>query len=330
MKYYIYLSQAKIDMLYHQATRKRDNVSVKGGINIGVLSIETESSREISLYDKLDVIINEMDDIGDVYSDAEYVQGKVVMGWNARNKLNRDSNATYWIGESFDNDGVLNKILLIGSQHHILGNSNNTDFCYSTSYIDAFLNDIEKNIDFDTLEYKSKSSQSEIQSERDKRMIENLKEKNVSISDIQRCINAPYLTNFIDEFSERHNGTFQEYEFVAKLLYSEIKLDDAGNMIRYAIATPIYVSLTPRINPRVSIESGIKKYILTTAEFQQYKLHNFSTIHLLLKRNGLDETKFTEEMKLQYEKSNGKTDKFDREKFISKAVDIVKKYFYII
>ena len=159
MKYYIYLSETKIDMLYHQIIRKKDSISVKSGINIGVLSLEAESSKETSIYDKLAVIIDEITDIGDVYSDAEYVRGTVTMGWNTRNKLNRDSNATYWIGESFDNDGILNKILLIGSQHHIIGNAKNDDYCYSTSYIDAFFNDIEQRIDFDTLEYKNESSQ---------------------------------------------------------------------------------------------------------------------------------------------------------------------------
>lgn len=269
-------------------------------------------------------------DVGNMYSDTDYIQGNLAMGWNARNKLNYRSNATYWLGESLDEDGILNKILLIGSQHHIIGNEKSDDYCCSTSYIDSFFNDIEKRLNFDTLEYTSRFGESEIQSENDKKVAEEMKAINSSISDIKWITNRPYLADYIDRFSMCHNGIFQEYEFVAKLLHSEIKIDDNGHMIRYAIATPIYVALSTQINKRLIIDGGIKKYVISRDEYEQYKIHEFRTINLLLKRNGLDEENFTKEMRDVYgmEKYN-ETGIFDKDKFITEAVDIVKKYFYI-
>lgn len=330
MKYYVYISKTKIEMLYSQIISKEKDVSFKGRMNIGILSLEAESNDKVSIYDKLGIVINGIADVGDVYSDADYIQGTLVMGWNARNKLNYDSNATYWIGESWDNDGILNKVLLIGSQHHIIGNEKSDDYCYSTSYIDSFFNNIEYRLNFNTLEYENEFGQSEISSEKDREEIEAMKAKNIPISGMQRVINSQYLANFIDEFSKWHNGIFQEYEFVAKLLHSEIKIDDNGDMIRYVIATPIYVALHSQVNKRIIMDGDLKKYILTKTEFEQYKMHDFKTIHLLLKRSDLDEENFTKEMKLQYKKCKEETTNFDRESFIQKAIEIVKRYFYVI
>lgn len=330
MKYYVYISQSKIDLLYDQITSQKKDTIVKGGINIGILSVETEFNSNPSLYDKLDIVVKAIPDISDMYSDADYIQGTLAMGWNARNRLNQRSNATYWIGESLDTDGILNKILLIGSQHHIIGNEKSDDYCYSTSYIDAFFNDIENRINFNTLEYTPKFGESEIESENDKDIVKMIKSRNFSISDMKWTINHPYLADFIDEFSEWHSGIFQEYEFLAKLFHSEIKIDDSGHMIRYAIASPIYVAISTQINKRVILDGKNKKYIISQEEYEQYKIHDFSTIHLLLKRSGLDEENFTKEMKDEYKKCNGRTESFDRDKFIANADKIVKKYFYLL
>lgn len=330
MRYYVYISKTKIEMLYDQVINKEKEGSFCGGITLGMFSLESKVNHTASIYNKIDAVIKEIDDIGDIYSDTDYIRGTLTMGWNARNRLNSSSNATYWIGEFWDNDGILNKILLIGSQHHIIGNEKSDDFCYSTSYIDAFFGNIERRLDFNTLEYENKYGESGIQSKKDKEEILRLKADKMSISDIQMCFKPSYLTKYIDEFSEWHNGIFQEYEFVAKLLHSEMKIDNTGNTIRYVIATPIYVALESQINRRILMEGGMKKYILSKAEFEQYKIHDFSTIHLLLKRNDLDEESFTKEMKLEYKKSKGRTDEFNREEFIQKAIVIVKKYFYVM
>lgn len=330
MKYYVYISQSKVEMLYNQITSRKKDIAVSSGINMGILSVEIKPNRNLSLYDKLDAVIEEIPDIGDLYSDADYIQGALAMGWNVRNKLNYSSHATYWIGETWDNDGILNKILLIGSQHHIIGNQKSDDYCYSTSYIDSFFNNIEKSIDFNTLEYSNRYAIIGVQSDENKEMIEMMKSENISISDIKEAINKPYLADFIDEFSEWYNGIFQGYEFLAKLFHSEIKIDDNGHMIRYAIASPIYVTLSTQIARRVIMDGSIRKYIISKDEYEQHKLHDFYTIHLLLERNGLDAESFTKEMKDEYSRCNGRTEDFDRERFISNAENIVKKYFYIV
>ena len=138
MRYYVYISKTKIEMLYDQVINKEKEGSFCGGITLGMFSLESKVNHTASIYNKIDAVIKEIDDIGDIYSDTDYIRGTLTMGWNARNRLNSSSNATYWIGEFWDNDGILNKILLIGSQHHIIGNEKSDDFCYSTSYIDAF------------------------------------------------------------------------------------------------------------------------------------------------------------------------------------------------
>jgi len=329
MKYYVYVSQTKIEMLYNQIIQKKD-IAVRGGINFGVFSVEAESNSNPSLFDKLDMVIQEISDIGDMYSDVDYIQGTLAMGWNARNRLNCDSNATYWIGESVDDDGILNKILLIGSQHHIIGNEKSDDYCYSTSYIDQFFNNIEEKLNFDTLEYSSRFGGSEVMADKYKKLIEQLRAKDISFSDMKVIINKPYLADFIDEFSTWHQGIFQRYEFLAKLFHSEIKIDDLGNMIRYVIASPIYVALSTQVDKRVIMDEEIKKYIISKDEFEQYKIHDFFTIHLLLKRNGLDYKSFIKEIRDEYDSNYGGTKKFNRDKFIKNAENIVKKYFYII
>lgn len=47
MKYYVYISQSKIDMLYNQIISQNKDISFKSGINLGIISIEAESNSKI-------------------------------------------------------------------------------------------------------------------------------------------------------------------------------------------------------------------------------------------------------------------------------------------
>ena len=130
MKYYVYLSKSKINMLYEQI----DNCveiehTKKGKITTGVFAGDVSSTEKkaTTLSQRLDKIIENANDFGDISFDNEYATNKLSMTWT---HINSDD-ITYWTG-IIDDESITTKLLLIGSAHNIIGN--NEEKCKGYSY----------------------------------------------------------------------------------------------------------------------------------------------------------------------------------------------------
>lgn len=343
MRHYVYISESKVNMMYGQINKGEDEIeySVEGGAAIGIASGKgtKKVKRSANIYNKLNSILKKLGDVGDIYSDKEYISGKMVMSWNARYKINSDSNSTYWIGEIMNTDGTITKILLIGSYRNIIGNNNCSNYYCSTSYINAFFNNIlEKNIDYNTLEGNDMLN-GEHTSKDDSELISIVHGRSNPISEettdsLKLVINSPFLAEYIDKLSNQYYGEYCDYEFTAKLLHSELKIEDDDTIARYVIATPIFVSLFTQQSRRIITVKGQKKYMIMAKEFEQYRKHYFQGMHIVLYNVNMKEESnaFASEMKKLYNSCGRRfvfEDKIATRNFIESATEIVKRYFYI-
>lgn len=260
------------------------------------------------------------------------------MSWNAGNKINSGSKSTFWIGEiSASKKKIYKKtyILLIGSDKNIVGNTDTTDRYVSTSYIDAFFNSIEDDFKEITLQryYKRNAETDE--------MILSAISKSNDFSDEQKSeiindrFNKYDINKYIEYLMDKYTGNYCEYEFCAQILSSFLSIDKDGELSRYIIAAPLYVSREDIITERVLYLPDIKKCVLTKKEFLQHKKHHFKNLHAVLLSYGLinEERMFTNEMKTLFESYGSHSTFKSKNKtadFINDAIVIVKKYFYIV
>ena len=343
MKYYVYISKSKIDMLYGQIADGEDVVeySLEGGASIGVAQGKgvRKSKRTTSLYHKLDTVLDKLNNVGCIHGDSEYIQGSLMMSWNMKKKINANSNATFWMGESLGEGSLVSKILLIGSFHNIIGNDSSSSSYYSTSYIDAFFEDLEKTIDFESLECVSPLVLGGKASDDKKELDTILKKHNNDLPPaIHEFLKSSMfnrdLAKYIDELESRYYGEYCEYEFTAKFLHSELRYVE-DTLVRYIVATPIYVSLCTQRGNRVVINKEQKKYLLTPSEFKQHRKHNYKSLHIVLYDAGLKKESelFTAEMEKLYDSvgsAHGLLNRTTRRTFIESATTIANKYFIVM
>jgi hypothetical protein len=124
MKYYVYISDSKVEMLYAQIPRKiRDRIVGKLEIDVKVLSISLEASpNESTRYSKVQVVADYLDRelVGPMSEEsAPYFRGSLRMKWGQfPSKLRTDSppDAVYFTGYC---DGTI--VGLGGSSQHLLG-----------------------------------------------------------------------------------------------------------------------------------------------------------------------------------------------------------------
>ncbi|MBR2472096.1 MAG: hypothetical protein IKB55_05380 [Clostridia bacterium] len=307
MKYYVYLSKSKINMLYEQI----DNCveiehTKKGKITTGVFAGDVSSTEKkaTTLSQRLDKIIENANDFGDISFDNEYATNKLSMTWT---HINSDD-ITYWTG-IIDDESITTKLLLIGSAHNIIGNNEEKCKGYSYSLTRAFvgkLNQMKGDIKEDSNRESNVS-----------------KEQNDS---------SDYV-DFIERLCRR-NQKEDVYEFVAKLLYTDMRMQPDGKLCRYVIATPLYVSLVSPVENHIIFHENKKKYILSKEEFDKHRRYNFKSLHLLLRSANMnaEERKFNSEMNKIAVQTG--VDKFlgnltKRKDFLNKAHEIIDRYFYI-
>jgi hypothetical protein len=120
MKYYLYISDAKLDMLYAQMpARIRDRIATEMKIDLKLVSATfSAKDRSESRYSRLDLVceyIHRHLSVGTVTESAPYFEGVVPMQWGA--VTGADSGSVVFFGGEQDNV-VLG---LAGSKHHVLG-----------------------------------------------------------------------------------------------------------------------------------------------------------------------------------------------------------------
>ena len=87
MKYYVYISDDKVDMLYSQIPKKMlDKIAVELGINLGIFSLTAKGkgNQEETCYEKLMVVVNYIEnnmDVGTIDQPKTYFKGSLPMRW---------------------------------------------------------------------------------------------------------------------------------------------------------------------------------------------------------------------------------------------------------
>jgi hypothetical protein len=125
MKYYVYISDAKVDMLYSQIPKNMlDKIAVELGINLGIFSLTAKGkgNQEESRYEKLSVVVNYIEnnmDVGTIDQPKTYFKGSLPMRWGPLWPGGHEEakNLIYFGAETAETI-----VGLGGSEHHVIGN----------------------------------------------------------------------------------------------------------------------------------------------------------------------------------------------------------------
>lgn len=227
MKYYVYISRTKLDMLYEQIEvleeKKREAFI---GFDIKLIKGEIKESYQItsSIYAKLTHVLNYLEDsklsktINNHHS--PYIRGICNMIWTTYGWKN--PNITLWAYNK--NKNVL---ALVGSRFHILGEKRGEGCIESLSNITAIHNAIEDWIHQNVSEPFSKEELGKVE-EKD-RELNNSYDIADGIRTVVKCA----------------TGQQSKFEFVAKVLHRSQWPPDAfrDGTRHITLASPLYVSL---------------------------------------------------------------------------------------
>jgi len=141
MKFYVYISDAKVDMLLPQVPHDvKKKVAMEFGIDLKVLTakriteVESEENR-ISRLETVVKFIQESGNVGTVDKPAQYIEGTLPMRWGPYDTLgNAKPSFAYFGGET--DKTVLG---LGGSLHHVMGNVGTSDPSYPSASVAPFL-----------------------------------------------------------------------------------------------------------------------------------------------------------------------------------------------
>lgn len=122
LRYYQYISEEKINMLYGQLSSVVTcDSTITGGLNCGIASSQStiSSHEEVSIYAKLSSVeakLRSAGAIGSVEEVKEYISGQLVM------PLNFESDIAIWSGKSIDIETkTMYVIVLHGSKINLIG-----------------------------------------------------------------------------------------------------------------------------------------------------------------------------------------------------------------
>jgi hypothetical protein len=127
MKYYVYISTAKVDMLFNQIhTELRKKIATELKIDLKILSTTfKEDVTSETTISKLDLVIKSLADsgeIGDLSSPKQYFAGRLNMGWGPPEFMHfqdeSEKEKMVIFGGSPDEKKIVG---LIGSKAHLLG-----------------------------------------------------------------------------------------------------------------------------------------------------------------------------------------------------------------
>jgi hypothetical protein len=219
MKYYVYVSESKIQMLFEQT-----GAAIKGpreatlGFDIKLLkgSIKEGTAAPESTYAKMDRVLHELkknDRVGEIYETKPYIHGLLSMIW-ANYVIDPDSPMAFWGYKS--KDIVLG---LAGSNYNVLGKQPEGEVCPSYSLKGAIMEWFRNNI--------GESLQPSIpRDSRSREIAEEIEMGDEIDSTIYRAVRD--IKGYTDKF-----------EFVAKVLHRGKCMRDS-NLI---LASPLYVSM---------------------------------------------------------------------------------------
>ena len=128
IKYYLYLSRAKVDMLWEQVSRNDvEKISAELKINIGIFSggVKSEAKDE-NLYAKLNIVVTYLERrnlIGTLENPLQFFRATLPMSWQELDFYHDNSNGRMVLFSGV-NDNTKSVVGLIGSAAHIIGMHN--------------------------------------------------------------------------------------------------------------------------------------------------------------------------------------------------------------
>lgn len=231
MKYYVYLSDSKIEMLYNQIDHSTDEVREASiGFDVKVLKGELKSGRKLSTskYKQLESVISELqssDLVGNIWSGKPYISATLTMIWASFGGYFRDDEKpapiTFW---GYTDEHIA--LGLAGSSYHVLGQTRPDGYAHSHSGTEAIASWLIRNLN---------DSPTEGLEEPDKSEEFSLTGGPLDSDDVSNCI---WLA------ASQAKGTSHRFEFVAKVL-NRSRFDPSAHHYRTTnvlLATPLYVA----------------------------------------------------------------------------------------
>jgi hypothetical protein len=118
LRYYLYVSERKVDMLFAQMPRaKRDDLAAQFTVNLGVVASSVETRERSTLYTKVQAIeqyLRSEDMIGTVEEPRPYIEGSMMMQWGPMD----GHNVVLFVGAS-----ERTIVALGGSPEHVVATS---------------------------------------------------------------------------------------------------------------------------------------------------------------------------------------------------------------
>ena len=225
MKFYIYISDSKVDMLLSQIPHEQKRkIATEFKFDLKVLSasrkseVETEDNR-VARLETVIAFIHEYGNIGSVDDPNEYVEDELLMRWGSYEYP--ESPLIYFAGETEQT-----VVGLAGSKNHVIGNSMGESYSRSASNAPNILFYLQKELGL-----ASKKSE-----EQSYKRVQNLWEDQQSDAYLYSVYSA----------SKGTWGPEQRLEFVAKRLlygnYSKLAWYEERNP-KILLATPLYVAM---------------------------------------------------------------------------------------
>lgn len=207
MRYYIYISNAKVSMLYDQIPpRLRDNLATELKIDVKLLSTTfREGPQEATLQRKLEIVteyIEKDDQVGTIDKPKKYFHGIMRLRWGPY--VFQDTNAVYFGGQT--QHTIFG---LIGSTKHVLGAMGNSQMDFSSSFVPAVMHVLSLLVDLP------------------------LKVDNDQI------LEDDYLSTIVAA-TESLKGPTQRLEFLSKKLIEGYDRDENKRVL---LGTPLYVAI---------------------------------------------------------------------------------------
>ena len=229
MKYYIYISQTKIDMLYGQIqTAHSETREASLGFDIKLLKGDLKDSRGIpdNQFTKLDKVLsslNKLDLVGDIDSDKEYISATLDMKWGSYGGES-EAPITFWGYSTFEYPFTGLVLALAGSKYHLLGEQRD-GYAHSHSLTNAMTEWFLLNL--------GERHQEQIY------LMNRHQRINTSDLDNYDVANGAWLA------ATQIEGQVCKYEFVAKVLHrseweSGFRTSKTNKIM---LATPLYVAM---------------------------------------------------------------------------------------
>jgi len=227
MKYYVYLSDSKLEMLHDQLAHSTDEVREASlGFDVKVLKGELKTGRKPSAtkYTRLESVLEALqssDEVGNVWSRKPYIYGQLPMVWASFGfhrfaEDDKKAPITFW---GYMDDHIA--VGLAGSDYHVLGQTRPDGYAHSHSGTHAITSWLIKHV-ADTPDSTTEETPPLF--------------RRPFRDDDSNCI---YLA------VSQIKGTSHRFEFVAKVLNRSRTFDpyeSPDRTVNVLLATPIYVA----------------------------------------------------------------------------------------